>query len=144
MYTPQRYAVLEAIARGANSYSKISKLTGISIYNVLEIINQLEAEGLIERKIKGFIFKKEAYELTSKGKIVLNEWREKAIADLKKAEELKEEGKEEEAKEILVPYMQILPFILTLDVFSFLALSELMMLISMTDILANDWNVEFY
>ncbi|MCC6013481.1 MAG: MarR family transcriptional regulator [Candidatus Verstraetearchaeota archaeon] len=144
MYTPQRYAVLEAIARGANSYSKISKLTGISIYNVLEIVNQLEAEGLIERKIKGFIFKKEVYELTSKGKIVLNEWREKAIADLKKAEELKEEGKEEEAKEILVPYMQILPFILTLDVFSFLALSELMMLISMTDILANDWNVEFY
>jgi DNA-binding MarR family transcriptional regulator len=122
MYTPQRYAVLEAIARGANSYSKISKLTGISIYNVLEIVNQLEAEGLIERKIKGFIFKKEVYELTSKGKIVLNEWREKAIADLKKAEELKEEGKEEEAKEILVPYMQILPFILTLDVFSFLHL----------------------
>jgi predicted transcriptional regulator len=52
MYTPQRYAILEAIAS-----------------NVLEIINQLEAEELIERKIKGFIFKKEVYELTYKGKI---------------------------------------------------------------------------
>jgi|GEM_PF-6930689 hypothetical protein len=35
----KRYAVLEAIAREANSHSKISKLTSIGIYDVLEIVN---------------------------------------------------------------------------------------------------------
>jgi hypothetical protein len=44
----------------------------------------------------------------------------------------------EKGKEVFIPYMQILPFILTLDIFSFLALSKFVMLTSMANTLFND------
>lgn len=126
MYTPERYAVLEAIARGARSPEEVSSMTGLSIEEVLKVLDWLEAEGLVEKRVRGLIFKREVYEPTSKAWARLDEWRDIARRDLERAEKLRRAGMEEEAGEILSAYASILPFLLTLEIFSFLALSEAM------------------
>ena len=57
--------MLEAIARRARTPKEISSHTGLSFEEVLEVLNQLELEGLVERRLSGLLLKKEVYELTS-------------------------------------------------------------------------------
>jgi DNA-binding PadR family transcriptional regulator len=134
MYTPTKYAVLEAIARRARTPKEISSHTGLSSEEVLEVLNQLELEGLVERRLSGLLFKKEVYELTSRAWARLDEWRERARIDLERVEKLRRTGNEGEAEEILAAYLPVLPFLLTLEIFSFLALSDVMASIEASDI----------
>ncbi|MFZ8824368.1 MAG: transcriptional regulator [Desulfurococcales archaeon] len=144
MYTPERYAVLEAIARGARSPEEISSTTGLSIEEVLKILSWLNAEGLVEKRIRGLIFKREVYEPTSKAWVRLDEWRDIAKRDLERAEKLRRAGMEEEADEILSAYASILPFLLTLEIFSFLALNEAMVSADITDLDNADFEGEVF
>ena len=60
-------AVLLAIYKGINDPKSISKKLNVAHDDVLVAISNLEAEGLITKKRKGIIFKKETYELTNLG-----------------------------------------------------------------------------
>ena len=60
-------AVLLTIYKGINDPKLISKKLNVAYDDILVAISNLEAEGLITRKKKGIIFKKEIYELTNRG-----------------------------------------------------------------------------
>ena len=60
-------AVLLAIYKGINDPKSISKKLNVNYDDVLVAISNLEAEGLIVRKKKGIIFKRDRYELTKLG-----------------------------------------------------------------------------
>ena len=64
----------------------------------------------------------------------LDEWREGARIDLERVEKLRRTGNEGEAEEILAAYLSLLPSLLTLEIFSFLALSDVMASIEALDI----------
>jgi len=116
-YRPEYYAVLEAIARGIDTAEKISERVGLERGDVERVLRHLEISGLVARVRKGLVLKKEAYALTPTGWRRLDEWRERAKADLEKAAILKSRGGDDEATamEVLTPYMAVLPFLLTLD-----------------------------
>jgi len=144
MYTPERYAVLEVIARGARSLEDISSITGLSVEEVHKVLSWLEAEGLVEKKVRGVIFKREVYEPTSKAWVRLDEWRDIARRDLERAEKLRRSGMEKEAEEILSAYASILPFLLTLEIFSFLALGETIASTDIADLDNTDFEGEVF
>ncbi|HWQ18012.1 MAG TPA: helix-turn-helix domain-containing protein [Sulfolobales archaeon] len=125
-YRPELYAVLEAIARGIDNKDKISEELELPETMVEEILRSLEAAGLITRSTKGIIVKRETYSLTPSGWRKLDEWRDRAASDLKKAEELRKTGREEEAIEILQPYLAFLPFLLALEHLSMVGLHDLL------------------
>ena len=125
-YRPDLYVVLEAIARGIDNKDKISEELELPETRVEEILRSLEATGLITRSTKGIIIKRETYSLTPSGWRKLDEWRNMAANDLKKAEELRKTGREEEAIEILQPYLAFLPFLLALEHFSMIGLHDLL------------------
>jgi len=114
-YRPEYYAVLEAIARGIDTAEKISERVGLEWGEVERILKHLEISGLVARVRKGLIFKREAYMLTPAGWRRLDEWRDRARADIERAYILRREGDEPAAMEILTPYIAVLPFLLTLD-----------------------------
>ncbi len=60
-------AVLMAIAEGMCNPKFIAKHLNVSLDDVKVAIDNLEAEGLIVKRIRGLIFKKEVYELTKRG-----------------------------------------------------------------------------
>ena len=60
-------AVLLAIAEGIEEPKSIARKLNVRLDDVKVAINSLEAGGFIVRKVIGFIFKKEVYELTKKG-----------------------------------------------------------------------------
>ncbi len=124
-YRPDLYAVLEAIARGIDSRDRISEELGLEGNAINEILRGLEAAGLIRRTTRGLIIKREAYTLTPSGWRKLDEWRERAKKDLERAEELRKAGREEEAAELLQPYLAFLPFLLALEHLSILGLYDL-------------------
>jgi hypothetical protein len=97
-------------------------------------LSWLKAEGLVEKRVRGLIFKREVYEPTSKAWVKLDEWMDIAKRDLERAEKLRRAGMEEEAGEILSAYASILPFLLTLEIFSFLALNEAMVSVDIIDL----------
>ena len=60
-------AVLLAIANGLNNPKDIARKLNVRSEDVEIAIGNLEAEGLIVKRTKGIIFKKEVYELTESG-----------------------------------------------------------------------------
>ena len=60
-------AVLLAIAEGMGNPKYMAKNLNVDLEDVKVAIDNLMAEGLIVKKIRGFIFKKEVYELTKRG-----------------------------------------------------------------------------
>jgi len=116
-YRPEYYAVLEAIAKGIDSVGKISERLGMGRGNIERMLQHLEISGLVSRARKGLVFKRDSYILTPAGWRKLDEWRDRAKADLEKAATLIKRGAEGEdnAMEILAPYIALLPFLLTLD-----------------------------
>lgn len=85
-------AVLLAIYHGINNPRSISEKLNVTYDDVLIAISNLEAEGLVVRKKKGIIFKKEIYELTKLGfdrAIKLKENLEEISKELKHAYESK-------------------------------------------------------
>lgn len=111
---PDNYAVLEALSTGTKTIKEIAELVDMEPHDVEAVISALMGHGLVERKEKGLLFKKEAYALTERGWEVLYMWREEVKGRVEKAAELRRAGRVEEAEEVLAPVESVLPLMLTL------------------------------
>jgi DNA-binding MarR family transcriptional regulator len=113
-FKPEYYAVLEALSTGAKTVKEIAELVDMEPHDVEAVISALMGHGLVERREKGLLFKKEAYALTERGWEVLYMWREEVKGRVEKAAELRRAGRVEEAEEVLAPVESVLPLMLTL------------------------------
>lgn len=115
MYSPERYAALEALARGPRTAEEVARELDLEPHDAEALLASLMAAGLVERRERGLIFKREAYALTPQGWRALAEWRQRAREDLQRAARLREEGREEEADAVLAAYASVLPALLALN-----------------------------
>jgi DNA-binding PadR family transcriptional regulator len=113
-FRPVYYAVLESLSTGAKTVKEITELVGMEPHDVEAVISALMGQGLVERREKGLLFKKEAYALTERGWEVLYRWREEVKGHVEKAAELRRTGRVEEADEVVAPVASVLPLMLTL------------------------------
>jgi DNA-binding MarR family transcriptional regulator len=113
-FRPDNYAVLEALSTGAKTVKEIAELVDMKPHDVEAVISALMGHGLVERREKGLLFKKEAYALTERGWEVLYKWREEVKGRVEKAAELRRAGRVKEAEEVLAPVESVLPLMLTL------------------------------
>lgn len=115
-FQPERYLVLEALSRGGKTKEDVAVMLGVDVRDAEALLASLEANGLVERRLKGLVFKKEVYVLTERGYEVLYSWRAMVLKRVEKAAELRRQGASEEADELLTPVVHILPMLLTLGV----------------------------
>jgi DNA-binding MarR family transcriptional regulator len=94
-FRPDNYAVLEALSTGAKTVKEIAELVDMEPHDVEAVISALMGHGLVERREKGLLFKKEAYALTERGWEVLYKWREEVKGRVEKAAELRRAGRGE-------------------------------------------------
>jgi Transcriptional regulators len=113
-FRPEYYAVLESLATGAKTVEEIASIVDMEPHDVEAVISALMGQGLVERREKGFLFKKEVYALTEKGWEVLYKWREEVKERVEKAAELRRAGRVKEAEEMVAPVASVLPLMLTL------------------------------
>jgi DNA-binding PadR family transcriptional regulator len=113
-FRPEYYAVLESLSTGAKTVEEIANIVDMEPHDVVAVISALMGQGLVERREKGLLFKKEVYALTEKGWEVLYKWREEVKERVEKAAELRRAGKVEEAEEVVAPVASVLPLMLTL------------------------------
>jgi hypothetical protein len=113
-FRPEYYAVLEALSTGAKTVKEVAELVDMEPHDVEAVISALMGYGLVERREKGLLFKKEAYALTERGWEVLYKWRDEVKGRVEKAAELRRAGRMEEAEEVLAPVESVLPLMLTL------------------------------
>ena len=120
-------AVLAAIANGIDTIEELSKVFMVREEFVKKIVDELKNEGLIEEVEKGFwIFKRRVLRLTSKGLRVAD----RAIVRLKEiADEIKgkirKEMSHDELREVLKPYMPIIPLLVYLNLLDLVLLDIL-------------------
>jgi DNA-binding MarR family transcriptional regulator len=113
-FKPEYYAVLESLSTGAKTVEEIAELVDMELHDVEAVISALMGQGLVERREKGLLFKKEVYALTEKGWEVLYKWRAEVKERVEKAAELRRAGRVEEAEEVVAPVASVLPLMLTL------------------------------
>ena len=113
-FKPEYYAVLESLATGTKTVKEVAELVDMEPHDVEAVISALMGHGLVERREKGLLFKKEAYALTERGWEVLYRWREEVKGRVEKAAELRRAGRVKEAEEVLAPVESVLPLMLTL------------------------------
>jgi DNA-binding PadR family transcriptional regulator len=115
-FKPEYYAVLEALSTGAKSASEVSSITELERHDVEAILASLMGQGLVERRERGLLLKREVYALTERGWEALHKWRESVRELVSKAAELREEGRVEEADALIAPIQSVLPLLLALGV----------------------------
>jgi DNA-binding PadR family transcriptional regulator len=115
-FKPEYYAVLEALSTGAKSASEVSSITELERHDVEAILASLMGQGLVERRERGLLLKREVYALTERGWEALHKWRERVRELVSKAAELREEGRVEEADALIAPIQSVLPLLLALGV----------------------------
>ncbi len=113
-FRPEYYAVLEALSTGAKTVKEVAELVDMEPHDVEAVLSALMGQGLVERREKGLLFKKEAYALTERGWEVLYKWRDEVKRRVEKAAELRRAGRAEEAEEVLAPVASVLPLMLSL------------------------------
>ncbi len=113
-FRPEYYAVLEALSTGAKTVKEVAELVDMEPHDVEAVLSALMGQGLVERREKGLLFKKEAYALTERGWEVLYKWRDEVKKRVEKAAELRRAGRAEEAEEVLAPVASVLPLMLSL------------------------------
>lgn len=113
-FKPEYYLVLETLAAGDKSAAEVARVVEMGPHDVEAVLTALMGFGLVERREKGLIFKREVYTLTDKGWEVLHVWRSQVKDALERAVELRRRGRVEEAEETLAPLGPILPMLLTL------------------------------
>ncbi|MEZ0319761.1 MAG: winged helix-turn-helix domain-containing protein [Pyrobaculum sp.] len=113
-FKAEYYAVLELLTRGPKTVDELAAELAMPEHDVSSILSTLEAYGLVERREKGFIIKREVYVLSGKGWEVLAQWRNEAKRRVDEAYKLKKEGKDEEAAAVLDPVAPVLPLLLSL------------------------------
>ena len=113
-FKPEYYAVLESLSTGAKTVEEIASVVDMEPHDVEAVLPALMGQGLVERREKGLLFKKEVYALTERGWELLYKWREEVKERVEKAAELRREGRAKEAEEALVPVASVLPLMLAL------------------------------
>jgi DNA-binding PadR family transcriptional regulator len=113
-FKPEYYAVLESLSTGAKTVEEIASVVDMEPHDVEAVLPALMGQGLVERREKGLLFKKEAYALTERGWEVLYKWRDEVKGRVEKAAELRRAGRVKEAEEVLAPVESVLPLMLTL------------------------------
>jgi len=113
-FRPEYYAVLESLATGAKTVEEITRVVDMEPHDVEAVLPALMGHGLVERREKGLLFKKEAYALTERGWELLYKWREDVKERVEKVAELRREGRAKEAEEALAPVASVLPLMLAL------------------------------
>ena len=115
-FRAEYYAVLEALSRGGKTAEEVAEVLGVAPHDAEAILGALLARGLVERREKGLVFKKEVYVLTERGWEALARWRAEVRDKLERAAELRREGRREEADAVIAPLEPILPALLALGV----------------------------
>lgn len=113
-FKAEYYAVLELLAKGPRTVGELASELGMPEHDVAAILSALEGYGLVERREKGFLVKREAYALSGKGWEALAQWRREVERRVDEAYRLKKEGRDEEAAEVLDPIAPVLPLLLSL------------------------------
>jgi len=113
-FKAEYYAVLEALATGDKTVSEIAELVDMEPHEVESILSSLTGLGLVERREKGFLFKKEVYTMTGRGWEVLHVWRQQVRETMERVVELRQQGRAREAEALLEPLGPVLPLLLTL------------------------------
>ncbi|MEM0463106.1 helix-turn-helix domain-containing protein [Pyrobaculum sp.] len=113
-FKAEYYAVLELLAKGPRTVGELASELGMPEHDVASILSALEGYGLVERREKGFLVKREAYALSGKGWEALAQWRREVERRVDEAYRLKKEGRDEEAAEVLDPIAPVLPLLLSL------------------------------
>lgn len=111
-FRPEYYLVMESLASGVKTVEEVAGHTGLAPHDVEAVVNALLGQGLVERREKGLIFKKEAYVLSERGWEVLSQWREEVRRRIDQAAQLR--GEERAAA--LGPIEAILPALLAMGV----------------------------
>ena len=118
-------AVLLAIAEGLNNPKDIAKKLNVRIEDIKVAINSLEAGGFIVRKVKGFIFKREVYELTKIGfdrVVKIKEELKNVAEEFRKAYEL---GDRMKIERLYHDYGYFIPFMVAFGLLDLVWLSML-------------------
>jgi len=123
---PQHYAVLAVLSRGAKTAEEVAAELDIEPHDAEALLSTLMAYGLVERREKGLLFKREVYALTESGWEVFAQWKRDVEQKIEKAAELRRAGREEEAEALLGPVVSVLPILLALGLID-LALWQLVM-----------------
>jgi len=113
-FKPEYYAVLESLSTGAKTVEEIASVVDMEPHDVEAVLPALMGQGLVERREKGLLFKKEVYALTERGWELLYKWREEVKERVEKAAELRRAGRVKEAEEVVAPVASVLPLMLTL------------------------------
>lgn len=104
------------MSRGERSAEEVAVMLGVEAADAEALLKSLEANGLVERRLKGLLFKKEVYAITERGREALGKWREEVLKRVEEAAELRRQGAQEEANELLAPVAHVLPALLMLGV----------------------------
>ncbi len=131
-------AVLLAVAEGLKTPKAIAEKLNVRIDDVEHILHNLEARGLVEKRIKGLIFKKEVYELTKAGFDRAASIREKLRSIADKLREAYKKGDRTKVEEIVTSYRYFVPLMLMLGLMDIIWISALYNYIDDFDI--NDVN----
>lgn len=113
-FKAEYYVVMEALTSGVKTVDEIAAQVDMERHDVETILNSLAAYGLVEKREKGLIFKKEAYGLSERGWEVLAQWREEVRSRVERAIELRGAGRVREAEAELAPIQSILPALLAM------------------------------
>ena len=129
---PAEAAVILAIKNGITEASKIAEFIRMDKVDVESILNRLCMQGYVKPVKKGFLIKRTHYVLTQKGydlvkeaERILNE----TVNKVKEAQELLNQGRKDEAYEVIQPYISLLPFLLMfglIDVYTILPLLSML------------------
>jgi len=137
-------AVLLAIANGLKTPKDIAKKLNVKLDDVKVVLDNLEAQGLVERKVKGILFKKEVYELTRQGFERAMNVKEKLTRVAEEIKEAYKRGDTARVEEIVASYSYFLPLMLMLGLLDIMWLSSLYSIDTTMDTydIDNDVNID--
>ena len=118
-------AVLLAIANGLKTPKDIAKKLNVKLDDVKVVLLNLEAQGLVERKVKGLLFKKEVYELTRQGFERAMKAKEKLMRVAEEIKEAYKRGDTARVEEIVASYSYFLPLMLMFGLLDVMWLSSI-------------------
>ncbi len=108
------YLVLESLSTGVKTVGEIAGELDMEPQEVEAALSALLAFGWVERREKGFFVRREAYGITEAGWSALAKWREEVRDRIERATQLRREGRESEAQQLLAPLEPVLPVLLAM------------------------------
>ncbi len=108
-------AILVAILQGAETADEISRILRVDKGTIEDLLRKLELEGYVKSEIKGLLFKKKVYLLTEKGFERASKVLEKIKEVANQVRVLAEQGRVDEATQIINTWSYFVPLMLWMD-----------------------------